>query len=62
MAELVGEHGLDFRKVDPSEQGVEEYDALVAADPGEIRVAVRGAARSVHHEDPAAGLISTAPQ
>ena len=37
-----------------AEQGIEEYDALVAADAGEIRVAVRRAARAVHHEHAAA--------
>ena len=35
------------------EQGIEEHDAFVAADAGEIRVAVRRAQRSVHDEDTA---------
>ena len=55
MAQLVGEHRLDFRVREPLEQRVEEDDALVAADAGEVGVAVARAARVVDHEDPLGG-------
>ncbi len=44
MAQLVGEHGLDFLEIDALEERIEEHDALVAADAGEVGVAVRRAA------------------
>ena len=50
VAEFVGEHRLDLVGVELVEQGVEEHDALGGAQPGEVRVAVRRAARAVHHE------------
>src|SRR6185437_10442644 len=50
VSELVGEHRLDFGSFELLQQSVEEDDALVTADPGEVGVAVRGASRAVHHE------------
>src|SRR5438045_7882385 len=52
MAELVRQHRLDFRVSETLEQRIEEHDALVAADAGEIGVAVARAARVVHDEYP----------
>ncbi len=54
MTELMRQYRLDFLAVDPRQQGVEEDDALVAPDAGEIGVAVRRAAGAVHDEHAAA--------
>src|SRR6185437_14426719 len=53
VPELVSQHGLDLRGRELLEQGVEEYDALVVADAGEVRIAVGGAAGAVDDEDAA---------
>ncbi len=50
VAQLVGEHRLDFRRREPLDQRVEEDDALVHAETGEVRVAVARAARAIHDE------------
>ena len=55
VAELVRQHGFDFRDLQAFQQCVEEYDALAAPDAGEIGVAMHRAARAVHHEDAARG-------
>ena len=60
MAQLVREHGLDFLLIDALEQRIEEHDALVAADAREIGIAVRRAARSVHHEHASPGRKAAA--
>src|SRR6266851_5754320 len=52
MAELVREHRLDLGRREPLHERVEEDDALVGAEAGEIRVAVSRAARAVHDEEP----------
>ena len=60
MSEFMRQHRFDFRRLDARQQRVEEYDALVAADAGEVGVAVRRAQRSVHHEHAAARRESAA--
>ena len=50
VSELVREHGFDFGSLQPLDQRIEEHDALVATDAGEVGVAVHGASRAVHHE------------
>ena len=50
MPQLMRQHRFDFRVREPLEQRVEEDDALVAADAGEIGIAVARAARVVDHE------------
>ena len=52
VSELVREHGLDFVDVQPRQQSVEEHDASRRTEAGEIRVAVAGALRSIHDEQP----------
>ena len=49
VAELVREHRLDLLGREAFEQRVEEHDALGLAEAGEVRVAVAGALRAVHH-------------
>ena len=60
MAEFMREHGLDLGRIDPRQQRVEEHDALVASDAGEIGVAVRRTPRAVHDEHAAARRIAAA--
>src|ERR1700757_4166818 len=50
VAELVRQHRLHFAVAEGLEQRVEEHDALVPADTGEVRVAVARAARAVDDE------------
>src|SRR6267378_1990370 len=61
MAELVRQHRLDFRVSETLEQRIEEHDALVPADAGEVGVAVARAARVVHDEHTPYGKAA-APQ
>ena len=51
VPELVSEHSLDSVGRESLEQRVEKHDALVAADAGEIRIAVRERRESVDHKD-----------
>ncbi len=51
MAELVGQDSFHLGMREALQQGVEEDDALVGADAGEVGVAVGGAARVVDYED-----------
>ena len=51
VPQLVGENGLDFLVRETFQQGVEENDALIVADAGELGIAVGGAARVVDYED-----------
>ncbi len=62
VAELMGQHRLDLRLAQPLEQGVEEHDALVAADTGEVGVAVGRTARVVDHEHALGGEAAAAQQ
>src|SRR5205814_10416475 len=62
VAELVRQHRLDFRMSETLEQRIEEHDALVAADAGEIGVAMARAARVVHHEYPPGGEAAAREQ
>ncbi len=59
VAELVREHRLQLPGRERRDQRIEEHDALVAPEPGEVGVAVRAAARAVHDVD-AARLESAA--
>ena len=43
MPEFMGQHGFDFGHGEAGEQGIEEDDALVVTEAGEIGVAVAGA-------------------
>src|SRR4029077_7615699 len=60
-AERVTQHRLDFRVCETLEQRIEEHDALVPADAGEVGVAVARAARVVHDEHPPRATVA-APQ
>jgi hypothetical protein len=40
VAELVGEDGQDLARAHRLEQGVEQHDALLPEEPGEVGVAV----------------------
>src|SRR4051794_30084215 len=51
MTELMCQHRLHFTGRETREQGIEEDDALGAAEPGEIGIAVAAAARPVHHHE-----------
>lgn len=53
MAQFVRQHRLDLGGREAREQRVEQHDPLGRAEPGEIRVAVIRALRSVHHEQTA---------
>ena len=48
VAELVREHRLDLRRLQPAHQRIEEHDALRRAETGEESVAVARALRAVH--------------
>ena len=52
MTELMRQHRFDLASVQFLQQGVEKDDALVAAEAGEIGVAMAGTPRAVHHENP----------
>jgi len=62
MAELVRQHRLDLRVGETLEQRVEEHDALVPADAGEVGVAVARAPRVVHDEYPLGGEAAARQQ
>src|ERR1700730_17008104 len=62
MAELVRQHRLDFGVSETLEQRVEEHDALVPADAGEVGVAVARAARVVDDEYPLGGEATARQQ
>src|SRR5271156_3762963 len=53
MSEFMGQHRLDFARVNARQERIEEYDALIASDTGEVRVAVGRAARTIHDENAA---------
>src|SRR5258706_15564065 len=52
MAELGREGRLDLGGREPLDERVEEDNALVGAESGEVRVAVARAPRAVHDEEP----------
>ena len=62
MAEFVGQDRFHFLGCERLEQGVEEHDALVGAEAGEVGVAVAGAAGAVHHEHAAAAKATALQQ
>src|SRR2546421_9726975 len=62
MAEPVRKTRLDFRVSETLEERIEEHDALVAADAGEIGVTVARAARVVHDEYPPGGEAAAREQ
>ena len=49
------QHRFDFLRRQARQQGVEEHDALVGAEAGEVGVAVRAALGAVHHEQALGG-------
>ena len=53
VAQFVRQHGLDLLRLETRQQGVEEHDALGAAEAREIGVAVGAALAAVHHEQAA---------
>ena len=59
VAELVSEHGFDLERTQLLEQGIEEHDALVAADAGEVGIAVGRPARAIDDEDAARAEAAT---
>ncbi len=62
MSEFMRQHGLDFFRRQLFQQGVEEHDALGAAEAGEIGVAVRRALGAVHHEEARGGEAAAREQ
>src|SRR6185312_16167376 len=53
VPELVSEHRFDLRRSQLVEQGIEEHDALVSADAGEVSIAMRRPAGAIDDEDTA---------
>jgi hypothetical protein len=62
MPQLVRQHRFHFRFAEALEQRVEEHDALVPPEAGEVGVAMARAARVVHHEHAAGGEAATRQQ
>ena len=48
MSQLMRQHRFHFGRVEPAEQGIEEDDALVPAETGEISIAVSRALGTIH--------------
>ena len=62
MAQLVRQHGDDFVVAQALKQSVEKHDAFAFAEAREIGIAMRGALRAVHDEQPFAFEFSACEQ
>ncbi len=49
VAQFMRQHGFHFFGLELVQQGIKKHDALLATQAGEVRIAMGGAARAIHH-------------